>query len=180
MTNRSIIFSSVVAAAVFALFAAGCGSSGSPGVASVGSSTTGAATATQSGAVAFARCMRSHGVGAFPDPNKSGQFDGVPLKRLRVPKLEMRSAQSACNHLLPNGMPMAGVTISQADRSDYLAAAACMRRHGLPHFPDPTFPAGGVKFTIPSSINQNSPLVQHALPICRKLIPAGLPYSGTS
>jgi hypothetical protein len=179
MTNHSIILSSAVAVAAFALLAAGCGAGGSPQVANVATSTT-AAAATQSGPAAFARCMRSHGVGAFPDPNKSGQFDGMLIKRLQVPKPELSSAQSACMHLLPNGMPVAGVTISQADRSDYLAAAACMRRHGLPHFPDPTFPNNGVKFTLPSNLSANSPLVKRALPICEKLVPAGLPYSGTS
>ncbi len=178
---RALMLASVIAVAA-SLLAAGCGGGGgSPEVASVASSTT-SATTPPSGAVAFARCMRSHGVPGFPDPSGGGAFDGSAIKHLVVGRSQMRAAQSACIHLLPNGIvPTApGYTITRADRIDYLKAAACMRRHGIPDFPDPTFPSNGVKFTIPSSIDQNSPRVRSALPVCRKLIPAGLPYSGTS
>jgi hypothetical protein len=170
----------VAAAAAFALLAAGCGG-GSAGVASVSSSTA-AVTPPQSGAVLFARCMRSHGVPGFPDPKSDGAFDANRLKQLDVGKARMRAATTACIHLLPDGVvPTAPrYTITRADQADYLRAAACMRRHGFPGFPDPTFDNGGVQLAIPSSIDTSSTRFRSAAAICTKLIPAGLPYTKPS
>jgi hypothetical protein len=178
--RRPLILASVVAVAAFALLAAGCGGGGSPRVASVASSTTVAPTTTQTGAVAYSRCMRSHGVPTFPDPDSSGEIPKSQVVDARENNpTRFDAASSACGHLLPNGFAGAE-QITRADQVDYLKAAACMRRHGIPDFPDPTFQNNGVKFNIPSSIDPNSSQVRSALPICRKLIPAGLPYSGSS
>jgi hypothetical protein len=70
-------------------------------------------------------------------------------------------------------------TITPAEQADYLRAAACIRAHGFPDFPDPTFQNGHVRFNIPSSIDTSSPQVKSAQAACVKLIPAGLPYSNT-
>ena len=67
--------------------------------------------------------------------------------------------------------------ITPADRLDYLKAAACMRSHGLPDFPDPTFGSNTVTFKIPPSIDKNSSEARSAEAICAMLIPPGLPYS---
>jgi hypothetical protein len=180
--RRPLFLASIVAAVAFSVLAAGCGGGGSPRVASVASSTgTTTVTTPQSGEVAFARCMRSHGVSAFPDPDSRGQIQKSQVTSARsTDPSRFDAAANACGHFLPNGPGGTPPPITRADRVDYLKAAACMRRHGIPGFPDPTFPNNSVKFNIPSSINQNSPQVVHALPICRKLIPAGLPYSGTN
>jgi hypothetical protein len=176
--RRPLLLTSLVAGAAFSLLAAGCGGGGSPRVASVASSTT---TANKpQNITSYSRCMRSHGVPTFPDPDSGGVIQKGPVVAARtVDPSRFDAAATACGHLFPGG-PGGSVQISRADRVDYLKAAACMRRHGIPNFPDPTFQNGGVKFNIPSSINPNSPQVVHAQPICRKLIPAGLPYSGTN
>jgi hypothetical protein len=164
------------------LFAAGCGG-GSPRVANVPPSATATTTTPpQTGVVVYSSCMRSHGLPGFPDPNSSGTFAGNEIKQLRAGQTRVREADRACTHLLPNGVvPIApGYTITHADQLDYLNGAACMRRHGIPGFPDPTFKSNGVTFSIPPSIDKNSPRVRSALGICQKLIPAGLPYSGTN
>ncbi len=70
--------------------------------------------------------------------------------------------------------------ITPADQADYLNAAACMRSHGIPDFPDPTFQNNTVTFNIPPNIDKNSPQARSAVATCRKLIPAGLPYSGSN
>ena len=176
---RPLILASALAVAACSLLVAGCGG-GSPRVANIASSTTAATTTSQSGPVAFAHCMRSHGVPTFPDPNANGEFDGSKLKRAGVSPSQVRAAQSSCNYLLPNGVPLAPrYTITLADQIDYLKGAACMRRHGVPNFPDPVFQNGNVHFNIPPGIDKNSTTVRHAVSICQKLIPAGLPYSGT-
>jgi hypothetical protein len=67
--------------------------------------------------------------------------------------------------------------ITPADRLDYLKGAACMRSHGFPDFPDPTFGTNTVTFNIPPNIDPNSSQAKNAEAICAKLIPPGLPYS---
>lgn len=67
--------------------------------------------------------------------------------------------------------------ITPADRLDYFKGAACMRSHGFPDFPDPTFGNNTVTFNIPPTIDPNSSQAKRAEAICAKLIPPGLPYS---
>jgi hypothetical protein len=54
------------AAAAIALLAAACGGGSSPPVA--------AGSSNFQKALAYARCMRSHGAPGWPDPNNQGQF----------------------------------------------------------------------------------------------------------
>jgi hypothetical protein len=81
-----------------------------------------------------------------------------------------------CNHLLNAGGSQ-GPPITLADRADYLAAVACMRSHGFPSFPDPTFQGNSVQSDVPSTIDQDSSTFRRAATVCTRLIPAGLPYS---
>ena len=67
--------------------------------------------------------------------------------------------------------------ISQADEADYLKAVQCIRAHGFPNVPDPAFSGGSVRINVPN-IDKDSRAFQGAVATCRKLIPAGLPYSG--
>jgi hypothetical protein len=67
--------------------------------------------------------------------------------------------------------------ITTADRPDYLKAAACIRSHGFPNFPNPTFPNNTPTFQVPPNIDPNSAQAKRAQKICVKLIPPGLPYS---
>jgi hypothetical protein len=79
-----------------------------------------------------------------------------------------------------NGGQTPTPTITPADQADYLNAASCMRSHGVPDFPDPTFANNTVTFDIPSNIDPNSPQARTAVATCAKLIPPGLPYSNRS
>jgi hypothetical protein len=123
--------------------------------------------------------MRSHGVPQFPDPTNNGTNVKILIggSGIKPDTPQFNSAQSACSGLLPAGNN--GPTITPADRLDYLKAAACVRAHGVPEFPDPTFVDGQPSFDIPASISRNSTVVAKAIATCRKLIPAGLPYSGS-
>jgi hypothetical protein len=180
--RRPLILAWIVVVALFSLLAAACGGGGSPGVARIASSTT-VVTTMQNGLVAFPRCMRSNGVPRFPDPSASGSRASKPtLQQLGVSGPQYLAALNACVHLLPNRGQPQRPTITAADRADYLSGAACMRSHGLPAFPDPTFQNNTVTFNIPSSIDTNSRQFRNAAATCDKLIPPGLPYSspGTS
>jgi hypothetical protein len=121
-----------------ALVIAGCG--GSPHVASV-ASTTSARTSTQPALAVYARCMRSHGVPGFPDPDSSG---GIPKAQVvaasRGNVNAFKAASTACSHLLPNGSLGPPETEEQRRTrlADELSFARCMRSHGVARFPDPT------------------------------------------
>jgi hypothetical protein len=177
---------------------AGCGG-GSPtgGVASIGShasktsttsSTAGGTAAGPAGggesspdsqAVAYSECMRSHGVPSFSDPQISKSGSEVKVAIRVTPAItgnpEFKSAQRACAKLLPGGGPGAGPNhqIDPQEQSRYLKAAACIRSHGVPSFPDPTFSGGGVHIAH-QGLNESSPVFKAAVHACESLIPGGV------
>jgi hypothetical protein len=168
--RRALIPTSVVAVAACSLLAAGCGG-GAPGVASVASSRTATTTTPQNGAAAFARCMRSHGVLNFPDPNSSAVFDGIKIKQAdrRAADSQVRAAQSECYHLIPNGIPVARETTRQERTrvADELSFARCMRSRGVTRFPDPTAPGQlSVAMVEAQGIDVHSPAVLHVVQAC--------------
>lgn len=168
---------------VVPLATAACGSvSPSANVANLGSTTSTTTANATSGTPLerYAACMRSHGVPQFPDPTNNGMtlhLQVGPGQALDPESPRYQSAQTACSGLVPSGVDVGAHTITPAEHLDYLKAAACMRARGVADFPDPTITDGQVKFVIPSGLSTNSPHVQSAITVCRKLIPAGLPYS---
>jgi hypothetical protein len=137
----------VVAAAALALLAAAC----SAGSRSAGSASTGAANAQL---VAYAQCVRSHGVPNFPDPTSAGLPKGS-AQQFGVSGSQLQAAEGACQHLLPNAesvqqqvqqcettgdCPRAVVQQALTIMREY---AQCLRSHGVPNFPDPTVGSGG-------------------------------------
>jgi hypothetical protein len=115
------------ALAVVALIGAGCGSSAPSGTGTAGSS----AAAAHDKAVKFAECIRSHGVGDFPDPNAKNDFEyGVSV----TPAVWQR-ATTACKDLQPPGTLSSKRTPKQQSAS--LEFAQCIRDHGVKDFPDP-------------------------------------------
>jgi len=165
---------------------AACGGGPStPGVANSPATTTAASSSVgaskqATGLLAYASCMRSHGVPNFPDPAASGGIpkEGVISAFRAVSSSQASKAQNACQQLLPSGGSLSGQpsqTVTAQDQHYYLNAARCMRSHGITDFPDPIFSGGGVNFPVASSINQNSTQFTQAVRACEKLIPAGLP-----
>ncbi len=96
-------------------------------------------TAASAGrAVKFARCMRSNGVSAFPDP-KSGSFtiDAIANgSSLNTSSPAFTQALSACKDLEPSGFTGNGRSSQQ--QAEALKFARCVRANGVPDFPDPT------------------------------------------
>jgi hypothetical protein len=186
--RRRLRRSAVMAGGILTLGIAAAACGGGPTTPSVatGSTTTTVARHSTSGGthatglLAYASCMRSHGVTNFPDPDSTG---GIPKPAAASALREVsnslsEAATSDCEHLLPAGGSLGGQptqAVTAKDQQYYLNAVACMHSHGFPTFPDPVFSGGSVNLPIPSSINQNSPQFIHAAQICTKLIPAGLP-----
>ena len=154
---------------------AGCGgSSTSP---TGGASTPASAASAVESGVAFARCIRSHGVPSFADPKVNGQTVRMGSART-IESPAFQSAAHSCQDLLPKGAPGPEASSAQA-QARMLNVSACMRKHGISGFPDPsTSPpsnpagnsaiigSGGYFLAIPKSIDTNSPAFEHAAAAC--------------
>ena len=89
-------------------------------------------------ALANARCMRSHGVPDFPDPDSPRRFKAALDPSSSHPPA-FQSAQTTCRHLLPaSRAPRPSAAQTRARVTAALAFARCLRGHGFPRFPDPT------------------------------------------
>jgi len=164
------------AALLSGVLVTGCGGS-SPSPTGGASSSASAAGAVESG-VAFARCIRSHGVPNFPDPKVSGHAVRMgSASTLQSPAFQ--SAAHACQRLLPKGPPGPEASSPQA-QARMLGVSACMRKHGISGFPDPsTSPpsssagnsamlgGGGYFLAIPKSIDTRSPAFERAAAACK-------------
>ena len=140
----------IIATGALALLATACGNSSSS-TGSGGSSNTGNSTTSQVG-INYASCMRSHGVPKYPDPSSSNKLaNGLPkvsVQQLGVSTSQYQAAQNACAHLLPNGGQQTQHQ-SQRDLDAMRAYAQCMRSHGVPTWPDPTYdPTAGWGFNL--------------------------------
>lgn len=173
---------------------AACGSS-SPSPATGASN---AAAGKQASGLAFAQCVRAHGVPNFPDPGGNGQ-GGIQIQQsqrsgsgpttkvngVTVNGPAFQGAMQACRKYLPNGgRPTAAQTAKV--KAQALAMSRCMRAHGVSNFPDPQFrtgPNGGTGIGIRlngSGIDTSSPSFQAAQKICGSILGAARQKIGGS
>lgn len=103
---------------------AACGSSGRPS----------GPAASGDPALKEAQCMRSHGVPSFPDPTAGGP--SVIPNWINPQAPAFQTAQKACAKFLGGGSGQGSA--SESRKLELLNLAKCMRKHGLPSFPDPT------------------------------------------
>jgi hypothetical protein len=155
-----VALAGAVAVAALSTLAACTSGSHGPSVANISSAPTSGSpstgTSASGDAVAYSRCMRSHGVPNFPDPGSDGHVPKSAADQLGVSGAQYQTAQQACQSLYPasNG------SYDEATRECYLAGvcppalvqqmltvgrafASCMRSHGFTKFPDPTLDAQG-------------------------------------
>ncbi len=160
----------MVAVLVSCALLAACGSSGQPTGTATGAANDASPDKTRD--FEFSACMRTHGVTNFPDPTPGG---GIELPTNLDPRSPaFRSARQACKQFLPNrGTPPA---TSASDRAAALRLSRCMRSHGVPQFPDPSFSPPqnaqhvlvmpGMVFAIPGSVDPQSPSFRRAASAC--------------
>ncbi len=167
---------------------AACGSSSpSASVARLGSQTAStsasAAAVAQAGSgaalnggklIAFSACMRSHGVPSFPDPTVSGDRTSLhvrvgPGSAIDPNSPQFQAAQKVCAPLRPQPSPAQAAQL----QATALKFSACMRSHGEPSFPDPTFSGDTARLTIQagSGVDPNSPQFQAAQRACQAFVP---------
>ncbi|MGA2930013.1 MAG: hypothetical protein ABSG43_29300 [Solirubrobacteraceae bacterium] len=137
-----------------------------------------------SGALAYANCMRSHGVPDFPDPNGQGEFqlhtifengNATQGEDLVPSSPAFQAAERACGSFGSAGRQ---VTKTQEDQAfqQALKAAACMRANGVPNYPDPKLIDGSIDQEFNGRFNPDSPAFQQAARKCAK---PGVVLSGT-
>jgi hypothetical protein len=130
--------------------------------------------------LAYAKCMRAHGIPDFPDPvaNKGGPAGGAGFNLsgggsdLDPNNPRYKAANQTCQSLLPAPSP--------AQQQQWMAQALkysqCMRAHGISDFPDPTA-SGGITIHAQagsggSDLDPNNPLFQAAQRACQHYLPA--------
>jgi hypothetical protein len=180
--------------ASISLLVSGCGGSTSPPVASVATAQSGGSgsasnsssllfppgvggfggsmstqVGTGAAGVKYTACMRSHGVPSFPDPDGRGTLTITVSPSLDPSSPGFQKAEADCQHLVParSGPSQA---LQQRMKQRLLSFAACMRSHGFPRYPDPTFgPGGSVSQGMSRSegIDPNSPIFQAAQKTCQ-------------
>lgn len=166
-----------------AILASACGGSGSSsasGSTSAGSSSggssqsaSGADSAQQSG-VAYAQCMRSHGVTNFPDNAITDTGGGVQVSLPQgiTQQPGYQSAQQACRSKLPRGGNGGGSSGGSSNVNQLIKFANCMRSHGVTNFPEPDS-SGREIISGSQGLNPDSPTFQSAMSACRSFLPAG-------
>ncbi len=173
--------SAALAALALTLALAACGGEGDKAqVASLGGATTTTddeATSSEDAdpedaLLAYARCMREHGVDV-PDPQTDGSGRAeFRLVRPRGSEERFQEAQEACGEHLENVRPRNLEPEQEQDvRDAMLAFAKCMREHGV-EMPDPEFGEGGRgTVRMRGNVNPDDPKFREAEEACRDLRP---------
>jgi hypothetical protein len=147
-------------------------------LAACGTSSPKSAGATSNQQLAQSQCMRAHGVPNYPDPTK-GPYgsDGFSITK-----------SAGSDTLTVNGIPFSGPTFEAAEKTCKLFGGGagpppisesqklalfhfseCMRAHGVPNYPDPSFPAGGgIERPQVAGLDENAPSVQRAAAVCNR------------
>jgi hypothetical protein len=165
----------VSAIAALAVLATACGGGRPAG---------GAANAGRS-AVAYSRCVRSHGLPNFPDPGNGGQIPKADPQQLGVSRSQLESAQHACQRLIPDTgetreqqqelqCALAGdcsQAVVQRWMSGLRQLAGCLRSHGMPNWPDPIIDTQGLPHYPyeQAGIDHHSPPVLAKVDTCARL-----------
>jgi hypothetical protein len=180
-TQTAVAIIATALPALLGVAACGGGQSGpavvsrrSTGTAQLASGSPGQSTSNSAGspaqeALAFARCMRHHGIAEFPDPDSSGNFPpGAKQVSLRNPH-QFQEAVTACRSLLPDGGN--GPTPAQWQQilTTVVSFAHCMRRHGVPNWPDPRFDTHG-RPVFSVNVDPNSPQFTEEIQDCKNLL----------
>jgi len=105
---------------------------------------------------AYSQCMRSHGAPFWPEPSEVPQgvwdnpntYDITPRILAAEHGPGWQAALMACRKVAPRELPYSAAQIS-ALRSHLQRLAACMRAHGISHFPNPVTGPYGAGFPSP-------------------------------
>jgi hypothetical protein len=156
----------LVALSIFLPVLAACGGSDDP---SAGSSAAASGGKDNNQYVKFAQCMRQNGVPQWPDPVDGDKFR-MPTRTSVDPKSpQFKNAMQKCRPLAPPGW--GGLRQDPASQARMLKFSQCMRKNGVPRFPDPQ---GGALPSFGKDVNPDSPQFKNAQKACQDLAPGGV------
>jgi hypothetical protein len=165
---------SAAALGCLALLVAACSSPGAGAAPGGGSA--------KHSALAFSRCMRAHGITAFPDPNTQGglELNAGSGTGLDPKSPQFKAAWKACRPLMPSGAPLSPAQQAEA-RAQALKYSRCMRGHGISDFPDPNSQGNlQVQANAGSDLDPHNPRFQAANRACEHDLPSGSFGTNTS
>jgi hypothetical protein len=151
----------MVVTVLLAAAAATACSGGSP------SAATSSSGNPNSAALAFARCMRSHGITDFPDPNAQGGFSAPNGMNPDTP--QYKAANNDCKALDGSATPP---PYNPATVAALVKYADCMRAHGLSWFPDPNA-QGHLDVSFPKGTGPGNSQYMAASKACSADLPGG-------
>jgi hypothetical protein len=186
-TRHSLTLAAGIAVAVFAVLAAGCGGSSSPGVASIAGGDS--LPTTKRTWPALYRCYAAHGfptyrpIGSPSVPSappiwgwykaRNGEWAMTPAFQKRFSGAKWDAANKACEPLFPGPRltpAQIAARVAQARK-----VAQCMRSHDMPNLPDPD--SYGLINLKTAGINYSSPKFQSAESACQSLMTLGEPFA---
>ena len=156
-----------------AMLASACG--GSPATSSAGPLSLQGVTDQ---ALAYAKCMRAHGIPNFPDPtvqdNSHSKGVGFSLNGINPNSPQVKAAAKTCQR--QTGFGHISTAQLQAGMNVMLKFAECMRSHGIANFPDPFANSHQIGFNLDGTgVDQNSSRFKAAQKTCQPLLPGGGP-----
>jgi len=122
--------------------------------------------------LAYAKCMRQHGVSDFPDPQRSDGGVKMKLDKKVTSNPKFQSASQACRSLQPGNSDNGGGT--KVDATKIGPWAQCIRDNGVPNFPDPKNKGNALEVDFTGTgVQPDSPAFQKALKACKPKAPGG-------
>jgi hypothetical protein len=174
-------FAALALTGALAVGVSACGSSSSASSSAVAGTSVSTSSSRYTARVAYAKCMRLHGVNV-PDPSPNGGpaggagagAGGGGFRALRDSPNFPRASQ-ACASLRAKAFAFANVSPAQRAQvqQQLVKFATCMRSNKIDNIPDPSTSGGGgfgIFRQIPSS-ERNSPAFQTALKACSTNLP---------
>jgi hypothetical protein len=169
----ALLIAGAAVTAVLSLTACGASESGNSGA---------AASDAEQAALDFAQCMRDNGVPSFPDPvaKPDGGF-GFERPQGVAPSALDDALESCQSEARAAGVDPGSVAQDPEARDQLLRFSRCMRRNGVPDFPDPNPNASGSLRSVFGKVDLQSPRVQKAMASCDSILSQlGGPLSGGS
>jgi hypothetical protein len=137
------------------------------------SSSSGSANGPFDQALKFSECMRAEGVPEFPDPQQADGGVRMDAGEVDTNSPEFQSAMEACRDKAPQaqGQGQGGEAL---DPTKVAAWAECIRKNGVPNFPDPEINGGQMALDFAGAgLRMSDPAFQKARSACQDKWPGG-------
>lgn len=122
--------------------------------------------------LAYAKCMRAHGVTEFPDPERSNGGIRMKVDKKIMQNPKFTSASQACRSLQPGNGDNGGG--GKVDATKIGPWAQCIRDNGVPNFADPKNKGNALEIDFTGTgVDPQSPAFEKALRACRSKSPGG-------